>query len=510
MRSSFAVVAIALGCLGPRSTPAPRVAIEAPPPAPTVAGAEPKPRPAMRIVPKPESLSTAESLLAVKTTTATHRTIYMNLGGGTYTHASDNSAENRASVTPKNRPSVTIPAYEKNDKSRLELVACTKAAFARWNVTVTTEDPGAAPHVEVVVGGVPALLDLEKNVGGIAPMYGDCDMVERAVVFVFSKIYKDARDECETVAHEAGHAMGLDHELLCEDPMTYLEGCGQKVFQDKQAPCGEGKPRSCMCGATQNSVSFLDARLGKAEGAPPIALPPITLPPTPTTPPPPPPPPPASGDGEPPRIAPLAPADGTKLPENASVTLAAHVTDDVKVAKVSLLWTIAGKTTEIDCAAPPSGITCTNFFGAYSFQLPGGKGPRSWAIKAIDGAGNVRVSEPRALMLGEGGAAPEAPTKPTAAAPTLTFVGPDNGAIFHFGSTIPVRVSVSGVVAAVQVVWRTHSGDEIVGLEKVNATTWGADLAVPKLTLPGPRTIRVRVPGGNATLPADRVITILP
>ena len=73
-----------------------------------------------------------------------------------------------------------------------------------------------------------------------------------------------------------------------------------------------------------------------------------------------------------------------------------------------------------------------------------------------------------------------------------------------------MRVKLTGAVTAMQVVWRTNSGDEIVGLEKIDATTWGADLAVPKFTLPGPRTIRLRVPGGNVTLPPDRLITILP
>jgi hypothetical protein len=510
LTAAFAALGVAIGCLGPRVS-APRVAVEEPPPGPvaSVAGApapEPKPRPAFFIVPKPDAPSKSESLFAANTTTTgtpPMRTLYINFAGGTYTHGSDNSSDNVSSITPKNVAQVTIPAYEKNDKSKADLLSCIKTQFARWNVNITTVDPVSSPHVEVVIGGPPSLLGLEKNVGGVAPMYGDCDMIERAVVFVFSKIYKDPIDECETIAHEAGHAMGLDHAFLCKDPMTYLEGCGIKAFQDIETACGESKSRACLCGPKQNSVKFLDARLGKLGSAPPFALPPIALPPIPsstaTTPPPAPP---KSGDAEPPRIAPLTPPAGQKLAANANVVITAHVTDDVKLSKVALLWTISGKTTEIDCAAPQ----CNSVFGVYTFQLPGGTGARTWAIKATDAAGNVRVSEGRALTLGTGEGT-EAPTPPAAKA-SATFASPENGAIFHFGGTIPVRVTVSGAVANVQILWRAASGDEIIELTKMDATTWGADLAVPKFTLPGPRSIRVRI--ANATAPPDRLVTILP
>lgn len=507
----YAILGVAVGCLAPRVT-APRVAVEEAHPVASVAGApEPKPRPAFRIVPKPDAPSKSESLFAANSgSTPAQRTLYINFNGGTYTPGSDNSSENVSSMAPKNAAQVTIPAYEKNDKAKADLVACVKGEFARWNVGLTLVDPGAAPHVEVVIGGPPSLLQLESNVGGVAPMYGDCSMVERAVVFIFSKIYKDPIEECETIAHEAGHAMGLDHEFLCQDPMTYLEGCGKKAFQDVDAPCGESKSRACMCGPKQNSVKFLDARLGLAGVAPPFALPPLTLPPAPSTSAPPapstPPPPPQSSDAEPPRIAPLAPPAGAKLAANANVVISAHVTDDVKLARVALVWTIAGKTTEIDCAAPPSGAQCSPVFGVYTFQVPGGVGSRTWSIKATDAAGNTRVSEARVITLGDGTAAEPPPA--TATKTSATFTSPANGEIVHFGGTIPVRVKVTGPTTGVQIVWRAMSGDEIVELQKIDATTWGADLAVPKLTLPGPRTIRLRI--ANATLPPDRLVTILP
>jgi MYXO-CTERM domain-containing protein len=74
-------------------------------------------------------------------------------------------------------------------------------------------------------------------------------------------------------AQEIAHSFGLDHEFLCADPMTYLNGCGAKSFQDVAAPCGEDQARDCAqagqydCGYNQqNSVQLMTARIGLNEG----------------------------------------------------------------------------------------------------------------------------------------------------------------------------------------------------------------------------------------------------
>ena len=69
---------------------------------------------------------------------------------------------------------------------------------------------------------------------------------------------------CETAGQETAHAFGLDHEFLCQDPMTYLVGCGAKSFQDEYVPCGEFQPRECNCGTpTQNSVQSMYQLFGR-------------------------------------------------------------------------------------------------------------------------------------------------------------------------------------------------------------------------------------------------------
>ena len=64
------------------------------------------------------------------------------------------------------------------------------------------------------------------------------------------------------------HAYGLDHGYLCKDTMTYLSGCGNKSFVDKDVRCGEKKARDCADGKpTQNSYRRLLSVLGPAKRA---------------------------------------------------------------------------------------------------------------------------------------------------------------------------------------------------------------------------------------------------
>jgi MYXO-CTERM domain-containing protein len=90
------------------------------------------------------------------------------------------------------------------------------------------------------------------------------------VTYTFSAVYQgNVQAICETTAQEVSHALGLDHEYLCEDPMTYLFGCGPKTFQDQTVACGEDGPRACACGGQQNSVQALLQVLGPADQLPP-------------------------------------------------------------------------------------------------------------------------------------------------------------------------------------------------------------------------------------------------
>jgi hypothetical protein len=194
--------------------------------------------------------------------------LYLNRRGGTFTPGDDDPVANTSSVIE--RPA-RLPAWNVDNRKWTRVLDCTRDLLDRWHVEVTDVDPGDVPHVEVVIGGRPGDAGVADGIAGIAPFSGACRAIPSAVAFTFVDLVdSDLRVVCEVTVHEFAHTVGLDHLLLCQDPMSYLHGCGDKSFQDVAAPCGEKDARECLCGGdTQNSVELLDARLGlRGEGNP--------------------------------------------------------------------------------------------------------------------------------------------------------------------------------------------------------------------------------------------------
>jgi MYXO-CTERM domain-containing protein len=171
----------------------------------------------------------------------------------------DDARTNRSSI-------VAFPAelepFPWNDDVWARTVRCVQRLYAPFEITVTDVDPGNVIHTENIVAGHPRDIGQPGDVGGIAPLA--CGGLENAISFSFAAaIGEDIESLCHTIGQETAHAFGLDHELLCSDPMTYLPRCGEKAFQRIDAPCGEHEPRRCLCGeAFQNSHLTLLALLG--------------------------------------------------------------------------------------------------------------------------------------------------------------------------------------------------------------------------------------------------------
>ncbi|MBL0219703.1 MAG: hypothetical protein IPQ07_38285 [Myxococcales bacterium] len=210
---------------------------------------------------------------------AANHVIYLNRGGAVLWPGDANDARTQTSSIVSEPTS--IGSWDVDDDLWAETVACVRDIYRPFDVTITDEDPGDAPHMEAIFGGHPNDVGLPDNVAGVSPFMEDCSVIDSSIVFTFTDVMPDdARTMCEVMAQEIAHSYGLDHEMLASDPMTYLPYAGERTFQDIEAPCGENGNRLCgiggtMCRRTQNSVQLLTQRLGPAGG---------TTPPSTTTP----------------------------------------------------------------------------------------------------------------------------------------------------------------------------------------------------------------------------------
>jgi hypothetical protein len=220
----------------------------------------------------PDGLATARQVLPrIETTLEPSRVIYLNHDGVTVVPGDNESRTQHSSITSK---PVAIPKWEVGADVWSDTLACVRAIYAPFAVTVTDADPGDVSHIEAIFGGSPSLFGLAANIAGISPFTQDCSVIPGSIVYTFTDALPgDAHSACEVVAQEIAHSYGLDHEMLASDPMTYLPYSGDRKFADQAVACGEFTVRPCgirgaTCRANQNSVALLDDRLGSAGTTP--------------------------------------------------------------------------------------------------------------------------------------------------------------------------------------------------------------------------------------------------
>ena len=167
---------------------------------------------------------------------------------------------------------VTIPKFGGGDRTWNAVVSCVRAHYAPFAITFVERRPASGTYITAVVGGWASQLGLDDGTtNGVGPYDGS--VIPDAVVHVFSQVgtgERDIENLCAVTAHEVGHALGLDHEVLCGDIMSYyLDQCGARTFVDVDAPCGEDGPRACGSGEdSQSSYRRLGRNVGWRDGGP--------------------------------------------------------------------------------------------------------------------------------------------------------------------------------------------------------------------------------------------------
>ena len=202
--------------------------------------------------------------------TSVSHTLYLDdckPDGCTVLPGGDDARTNHSSLA---QSPVVLSPFDRSAELWDQLVQCVKDTFAPIDIEIVTEDPGSAPHFEVMIGGTPDQLNPDIGAaGGIAP-FSDCGTgSDNVISFVFNQATANLAYLCQAVAQEASHVWGLDHEMNPDDPLTYLEIGTSKRFQDDDARCGEFEARDCWCGPpTQNSVQFLTDAFGPGKVLP--------------------------------------------------------------------------------------------------------------------------------------------------------------------------------------------------------------------------------------------------
>ena len=418
--------------------------------------------------------------------------IFLNRNGGTFSPGQDDSRRN-TSIVP--RQTSTVSAFPYNDAAWRGVVECVTAQFAAFNVVmVEVEPPSNERYVEHVIGGSPGEMGLPNGVGGVAPIDNfNCGLLDTAINFTFAAVYGDVGSICETAAQEIAHSFSLDHEFKCQDPMTYLGGCGAKTFQNTEESCGEFEPRSCNCNrSTQNSVRIMLEKLGPSDGTP-VEPPPV--------------------DPTPPTVAITSPINNATLLQDSTIVVTATATDNLAIAATELLWDFSADTFACPINFGGGAVTCSRVGNVSTWNLRVGQGSRTFSVRARDTAGNTVTTTPRTINLAADGQPPPPPVDDQVP-PTAQISSPTDGAVLGGNSTIQVVATAvdETQLASVELLW-TFTGDvfpcpftgqAVSCVQNGNTFTWDLNVGV------GLRAFQVRAidTGGNEAVTAERTVEL--
>jgi hypothetical protein len=347
-------------------------------------------------------------------------TVFLDGGGAVLRPGYDDGAAGRSSlVASRGLDRLEVPAFAGGADAWDAIVGCVRSGYADFAVDLVDRRPSGGDYITIVIGGRPGMLGYGSSVSGMAPYSGD--VIDGAVAFVFSDLMgRRVRPICEAVMHELGHTLGLDHSRQCKDVMSYQQ-CGPKQLTDLVAACGEGRDRDCGHGeATQSSRGRLARTVGLRGAAPAPANQP------------------ADDDGyddgydddrsdddrsgddwpdddwydddgydddgsgdawlPPPAIELTAVAvRGSRSDRIVRLTAAARAT--AGIAEIELAWATPDRVYLFRCSEMPADVpvSCRRRGGVAVFTLRVGAGPRGFALRVVDAAGQSSFTEPQLL-----------------------------------------------------------------------------------------------------------------
>lgn len=186
------------------------------------ANAEPAAEPT--VIPEPTPVG------PVATTTvapAGNVVVYVYGGGGRITGATLSDAPRWVSgtVAYHGLAYADFPAFEGTHDEWRYIMQCSQNYFAGFPITLVDQQPTSGDYLLAVVSG--SMTVFNTNAWGEADTGVD-QIVERGTGFVFSADHRTdhrAQRICETLSHEIGHMLGLNHVDACQDLMSANAAC---------------------------------------------------------------------------------------------------------------------------------------------------------------------------------------------------------------------------------------------------------------------------------------------
>jgi hypothetical protein len=183
--------------------------------------------------------------------------IYLDRGGGDYTHGPvDDATTNQSVIVDVPR---TLPPFPNGDVAWADLTACVRAGLAPFAVTLTETDPGDVPHLEIVF--------TTSYWGGsaLATAIPSSCRPGHQIEFVFGDAVSSPTRGCHVALDGlAEMAAQLSPALDCIDFTSPAADCGVRRFVDYEQACVDpaGLPTTCRCGGatTENTYQALAAR----------------------------------------------------------------------------------------------------------------------------------------------------------------------------------------------------------------------------------------------------------
>jgi len=182
--------------------------------------------------------------------------VYLNRNGGTFNHGPTDDAINNLSVVVDAER--TLPPWPEDDANWLAVTDCIRTALTPiQRLTVTEEDPGAIPHIEIVF--TTSYWD-----GAAMTHVIPASCRSHQIEFVFGDAVPTSARACH-LAMQAFAQMTAQLSLgnECHDFVNNAQDCStERAFLDQTVDCVDGfnQPTTCRCGGgtTQNTQLALE------------------------------------------------------------------------------------------------------------------------------------------------------------------------------------------------------------------------------------------------------------